>query len=102
MASGGLTNTAYIYKRRYSDKQVIDMASRKHPTMAMMAKDGGFTGVTFHYAAQYGDPQGISGTFADAQTAAEVLKGEQYAASRSTKFGIITLDGESMAAAENK
>lgn len=100
MASGGLTNTAYIYKRRYSDKQVIDMASRRHPTMAMMAKEGGFSGVTFHYAAQYGDPQGISGTFADAQTAAETLKGEQYAASRSLKFGIITLDGESMAAAE--
>jgi len=100
MASGSLTTVAYIYKRLYSDKKVGDMAMRYHPTLSKCSKEGGFGGVTFHYPARYGNPQGISGTFADAQTAAETSKGEQYAASRSIKYGVITVDGESMAAAE--
>ena len=100
MATSNTTTVAYIYKRRYSDKKVGDMAMRHHPTMAMMAKEGGFNGLTFHYPARYGNPQGISGTFSSAQTAAETSKGEQYAASRALKYGIINIDGPSMAAAE--
>jgi hypothetical protein len=68
--------------------------------MAMMAKEGGFNGLTFHYPVRYGNPQGISGTFADAQTAAETSKGEQYSMSRALKYGVINIDGPSMAAAE--
>jgi hypothetical protein len=100
MAASDLTTVAYIYKRNYSDRAVGDLAMRDHPTFHQIAKEGGFTGVTFHYGIRYGNPQGISGAFADAQTGAASSKGVQLAASRKPKFGVITLNGEAIAAAE--
>lgn len=98
--SSSLTTVAYIYKNLYSDKQVGDMAMRDHPTLAMCAKEGGFTGKQYNYAWRYGNPQGVSGTFADAQSGVAESKGEQPVATRAKKYGVIELDGESMAAAE--
>lgn len=100
MAASDLTTVAFIYKRVYTDRAVGDLATRRHPLFKRITKEGGFTGVTWHYPIRYGNPQGISGTFADAQTGAESSKGVQLAASRKRKYGVITLDGEAMAAAE--
>ena len=93
-----LTTLAHIYKRKYSDKQVADVAMREHPTLTMIAKEGGFTGTAFYYPIDYAYPQGVSGTFADAQSGASSSSGVQLAASRKKKYGVITLDGEAMAA----
>jgi hypothetical protein len=65
-----LTTLAHIYKRKYSDKQVADVAMREHPTFSLIAKEGGFTGTKFYYPIDYAYPQGVSGTFADAQSGA--------------------------------
>lgn len=100
MAASTLTTVAYIYKRKYSDRAVGDLAMRDHPFMKMASKEGGFNGSAWFYPIRYGNPQGISATFADAQTAASESKGLQLQASRKKKYGIITLDGEAMAAAE--
>src|SRR5215213_10578223 len=98
-AASTLSTVAYIYKRKYSDKQTGDLAMRDHPTMSMLAKQDGFGGSAWFYAIRYGNPQGISGTFTTAQSAASASKGVQLQASRKKKYGIITLDGEAMAAA---
>lgn len=99
MADFDLTTVSYVFKRRYSDRQVTDVATREHPTLAQIMKEGGFTGSGFYYPITYGHPQGISGTFADAQSGASSAKGMQLAATRKKKYGVITLDGEAMAAA---
>lgn len=100
MAASDLTKVAYIYKSRYSDDKVQDVAEREHPTYKMIRKVGGFTGTDFKYAMRYGNPQGGSGTFADAQGAATGSKGVQMTASRKRKYWFYTLDGEAMAAAD--
>lgn len=99
MAASDLTTVAYIYKRMYSPDQVGDLAMRDHPLFSMVQKKGGFGGTAFFYAIRYGNPQGISGTFARAQARAAGSKGVQLQANRRTKYGIITLNGEAMAAA---
>lgn len=100
MAASSITNTAYIYKRLYSDKQVGDLAERDHVLYKMCRKEDGFTGATFHYAIRYGNPQGVSGTFSSSQTAVSTSKGVQLSTSRKKKYGYITIDGESLAAAD--
>lgn len=99
MAASDLTSVAHIYKRRYSDKEVAEVATREHPTFAMIAKEDGFNGSAFYYPIDYGWPQGVSGTFSTAQSAAASTKGYQLVASRKAKYGVITLNGEAMAAA---
>lgn len=95
-----LTTVAFIYKKLYGDKAVGDLAMRDHPAFAMCAKEGGYTGSSYDYAIRYGNPQGISGAFATAQTNTKESKGVQLTASRKGKFGVITLDGEALAASE--
>lgn len=104
MAASTLSALAYIYKRKYSDKQVGDLAMRAHPTMAKMRKEGGMSGPAagHFYGIRYGNPQGISGTFSSAQTAAASSKGVQMVATRFKKYGIITLDGEALVAAKDR
>jgi hypothetical protein len=99
MAASDLTSVAHIYKRRYSEKEVAEVASREHPTFSMMSKEDGFNGSAFYYPIDYGWPQGVSGTFSNAQSAASSTKGMQLVASRKPKYGVITLSGEAMAAA---
>lgn len=99
MAASDLTSVAYIYKRMYSPDQVGDIAMRDHPLFSMVTKKGGFGGSAFFYGIRYGNPQGISGLFARAQARASGSKGVQLQASRKKKYGVITLDGEAMAAA---
>jgi hypothetical protein len=99
MADNDLSTVAYIYKRRYSDKQVTEVATREHATLDQLTKEGGFNGSGFYYPITYGNPQGISGTFLTAQSGASSLKGVQLAASRKKKYGVITIDGEAIAAA---
>jgi hypothetical protein len=91
------TNVAYIMKRRYSDAQSTEVARREHPTFYEIMDTGSFDGSDFAYATTTGNPQGISsGTLANAQTAAETIKGEQFLATPRVKYGICQLDGVSM------
>lgn len=102
MASAStLTTAEYIYKKVYGGNNVVDMTMRDHVWYARIPKEGGFTGRSFDYPIRYGNPQGISGTFATAQTNAKSSKGLQLVALRKPKFGVITLDGEAVLAAKD-
>jgi hypothetical protein len=102
MAASDLTSVAYIYKRKYSDKATGDLAMRDHPLFSMIRKEDGFSGSAFFYPIRYGNPQGVSGTFSSAQTAAASSKGLQLQASRKAKYGVITMNGEAMAACADR
>ena len=93
-----LTTVAFIYKTNYSQKQVEDLTTRDHVWYTMMPKEGGFVGANFAYTIRSGNPQGIGGTFAGAQTAAETSKGLLFTATRQSKFADIVIDGEAAAA----
>ena len=101
MASAStLTTVAFIYKRLYSDKDVANIAMRDHVWWAKIAKEGGFVGDSFLYPIRYGNPQGISSTIGNAITNAKSSKGVQMRAYRKSQFGVITIDGEALAAAK--
>lgn len=103
MAASTLSSVAYIYKTKYHGQKPADLAMRDHPLTTMIKKEGGMTGLAsgYTYAVRYGNPQGISGTFATAQSSASGSSGVQFVAPRRKKFGIITLDGESLMAARD-
>lgn len=96
VAASDSTTVAFVFKRRYSDGQVAKVTQRDHPTYDMISKLQGLGGQDFVYATVTGNPQGVANTFADAQTAVEVLKGEQFVATDVLKYGFVTLDGPSI------
>lgn len=98
--TGSLSTVAFIYKRDYSTRQIADITMRDHVWYAKIHKEGGFGGDSFLYPVRYGNPQGVSGTFTSAQSAAGASKGVQLRAYRTPKFGVITLDGESILASK--
>lgn len=103
MSGSTLSTVAFIYKREYSTHQIADLTLRDHVWWAMINKEGGFGGDSFLYPVRYGNPQGVSGTFARARANAKGTKGKQFRALRTPKFGVVTIDGEAaLAAKDNK
>jgi hypothetical protein len=105
--ASSVAQTAYIFKIYYAG-QVGDVAMRSHPTLDRMPKSskaaghaGSFKGTTFNYSIKYGNSQGVSGTFATAQSNASTTKGVQFAASRFVKYGNIVIDGVSLLASQD-
>lgn len=97
-AASTLTTLAYIFKRKYLDDEVTDSVQRDHPFMNMVPKRDKFVGDHQAYAIHYGDPQGISGTFANALANASSSKGKQPLVYRTTKYGVVTISAEAMRA----
>ncbi len=95
-----LTTMAFIYKRKFTDPAVQNIVMRDHPRFARLRKKGGFTGESVTYSILTGNPQGVSGTFADAQSGAESSKGEKLILPRRPKFAVVQLDAEAVAASE--
>lgn len=98
-AASTLSTVAYIYEKMYADG-LGDAAIREHPLFASIAKNANFFGESFRYSVKYGNPQAIGGTFSTVQTNAGSSKGLQFEAYRKTKYGLITLNGEAIAASE--
>lgn len=107
--TASLAQTAYIFKINYAGA-VGDVALRMHPTLGKTQKGskakghaGPFVGISFNYPMRFGNPQSVSGSFANAQTAAAATttRGVQFAASRFIKYGDILIDGPSLHACEN-
>lgn len=102
--ASSVTATAYVFQIYYAGK-LGDVALRSHPTLDRIPKSspasghtGSFKGTTFNYAIKFGNSQGVSGGFTQAQSAAGPTKGKQFAASRFVKYGDIVIDGVSLLA----
>src|SRR4051812_18124263 len=95
-AASSSSTVAFVFRRRYSDRQVADITMRDHPSYNRIAKREGLGGQDFVYGIVTGDPQGVGNTFASAQDADETLKGEQFVCTDVQKYGYITFDGPSM------
>lgn len=100
MADSAFTDVAWLMKRTYSDDMSAEIATRDHPSYYELPKEQGLTGEDFRYAAKTGNPQSISGTYTDAASAANgnsgVLKGQQFAAEPTLKYGVLKMDRPSI------
>ena len=101
------TTASFIYKRKYADRRPAELAMRFHPVLQILKKQDGFVGHdtngSFFYAVRYANPQGVSGSFSNAQSQASsggASSGVQFQAARRTKYGVINLDGPSLRAAK--
>lgn len=99
MATTDQDAVAFIYKKCYSDDQVGDCAMREHVLLNMIAKKRGLGGEDFTYIIRSGNPQGVSGTFTDAQSGSSASKGKKFVTEDVTKYGVVRLSGQAMARA---
>lgn len=102
MAGSDIDKVNFIYKKRYSDEQVGEQTKRDHLLSEMASMRVGVGGDDFRYVVRTGNPQGVAGTFSVAQSGASGSSGVQFAAEPALKYGVITLDGPSMARARGK
>lgn len=100
MASN-LSTVAYIFKKKYVNEKVQNLASRDRAFMSMVSKVGGFSGEDLSQSVMYANAQGVSNSLTDANTAITSTAGIKFAYTRARKLGIITLDAESMLASQD-
>jgi hypothetical protein len=103
MASGlDLTAFDAALKQHYTDDRVEDMVYKDNPFLAMVPKYERFGGRNLPIPIIYGNPQGRSKTFANAQTRSEVTSSlvHDFVLTRVKDYGIATLDNETMLASE--
>jgi hypothetical protein len=95
-----------FYKRVYAGGAPGDIAMRDKPFLSRLAKQSGFDGYdssgTYRYAIGYGNAQGLSAAFATAQTNAASSKAVQLGAQRVPLYGVVTIGGEELAAADTR
>jgi hypothetical protein len=94
MGQANLATVPYIYKNVYSGKKPENLASRDRALLSKLMKSGGFTGNNFIMPIQHGNNQGVSSTFTNAQTNADVTKGRAFTITRTRKYGVGTIDAE--------
>lgn len=102
--SSGLDMTAHdaALKQIYTTDHVEDMTYRKNPFFALCPKFEGFKGKNLPIVIIYGNPQGRSKTFSNAQTrsTATSTKSTDFVLTRKKDYSIATIDGETMDASE--
>lgn len=87
-------------KVHYTDDEVERLTLSDHPLLALLAKDENFYGKNLPIPIIYGNPQGRSATFADAQANQTSSKIEDFVLTRVKDYAIASLDGETIDASE--
>lgn len=93
---------AYALKRVYSGRAVENAVYKDNPLLAMMRKEGGFTGSHHIHAIRYRDTGGRSTAFGTAQTLAGTSLGAsaglQFLVTRVKNYQVYTLETEAILA----
>lgn len=100
----GLDLTAFdaALKQHYTNDRVEDMVYRKNPLFALTPKYESFGGKNLPIPIIYGNPQGRSKTFANAQTrgTATSTKVTDFVLTRAKDYSIATIDNETLEASK--
>ena len=103
MASGAdLAAYNDVLKEHYTRDRVIDMTYRQNPFYAMVPKYMKFGGKLLPVPILYGNPQGRSKTFSNAQAAAQNSSSQfkSFLLTRKHDYSIATIDNETMLASK--
>jgi hypothetical protein len=95
------TNFAALLKETFDDREVARMTFKKNKLLGLIPKIKKFGGKGAEVPLVYGDPQSI-GPFANAQAAktSTQTSSSQFFLTRKKKYGIVTIDGETIKASE--
>jgi len=100
----GLNEVNYALKRIYPKFPPMNIASWRHKFFANTAKNDEWTGEqNFKQSVEYGNPQGIGGDFAKAQTASQTSStlGKAFDVVRKWKNGFAQIEGKAIVATGN-
>lgn len=97
-----LTSYDAALKEHYDDTRVEDMTYRRNPFLALVPKKEDFGGKKWVCPIIYGNPQGRSKTFTNAQTrsTATESKIEAFEITRKKDYSLATIDGETIEASK--
>ena len=97
-----MTSFDAALKEHYSDQRVKNMVYKDNPLFALLPKKEDFGGRNYPIPLIYGNPQGRSATFANAQTRGAVTNSliTQFTLLRSKNYSIATIDGETLEASK--
>lgn len=96
MAYADITTYADALKEYYTKQRVLSLVYKDAPLLALLPKAEKFVGNKLPIPVRYGIAQGVSASFANAQTlsAATYTLIERFELQRKKKFGIAIIDGE--------
>lgn len=97
-----LTSFDAALKQHYTNDRVENMVYQDNPLLALLSKYESFGGRNLPIVIQYGNPQGRSKTFANAQTRGGVTtsKVDDFLLTRVKDYSIATLDNEALEASK--
>jgi len=97
-----LTSFDAALKQHYTDDMVQNLVYRDHPLLAMMPKYEEFGGRNLPIPLLYGNPQGRSATFSNAQTRGAATNSElvDFVLTRVKDYSIATIDNETLEASK--
>lgn len=97
-----MTSFDAALKEHYTDQRIFNMVYADNPLMALMPKYENFGGKKLPIVLIYGNPQGRSATFTNAQTrgAATASKVEAFELTRVKDYSIATIDNETLEASK--
>jgi len=100
--TSGADLTAYdaVLKEHYTSDRVVDMTYRNNPLFALMPKYEKFGGKSLPVPIMYGNPQGRSKTFSQAQSRAQQTssKFKEFNLTRTKDYSLATIDNETLEA----
>lgn len=97
-----LTTFEPALKSHYTNDRVEDMVYKRNPFLALIPKMEDFGGNDLPIPLVYGDPQGRSATFAQAQTRGAATSSllKKFTLTRVKNYSIATIDGETLEASK--
>ena len=96
-----LTSFDFALKEYYTDDKVMDLVYKDNPLLALCPKREDFYGDLLPIPTIYGNPQGRSATFADAQANKTSTKGVKYNLTRVSDYGLADIDNETLLASQS-
>jgi hypothetical protein len=97
-----LTSFDSALKEFYTDDEVLNLVYKDNPLLAMIAKMEGFKGKSLPIPLIYGNPQGRSATFTNAQTRGGLTNSQiaDFNLIRKKDYSLATIDNETLLASQ--
>ena len=96
-----LSDISPILKTLYPEGVPLNLVYKDHPLYAMITKDESFYGENMKLPLIYGNPQGRSATFANAQSNVSPSKTSAFFLTRVSDYAIARLKNEAIEASQN-
>jgi hypothetical protein len=95
-----LTSFDAALKEHYTDQRIQNMTYQDRPLLAMLSKMESFGGRNLPVPLIFGNPQGRSATFANAQANKTDVKVEAFTITRKKDYGLASIDNETLEASK--